>query len=67
MENVIFATTPESMARDGLTETVALWEDGLRTDIDSPAFEWWYFDAQPSRAPASRRPSMPISMMVPPL
>ncbi len=45
MKNVILTPTPEWMTRDGLTDTVALWEDGLRTDIDSPAFEWWYFDA----------------------
>jgi hypothetical protein len=46
MKNIVLTPTPEWMIRDGLTDTVALWEDGLRTDVDSPAFEWWYFDAR---------------------
>lgn len=29
----------------GLTDTVQVWEDGLRTDPNEKgAFEWWYFD-----------------------
>lgn len=42
---VIFATTPELLARDGLTESVQIWEDGLRADTGRGSFEWWYFDA----------------------
>jgi predicted secreted hydrolase len=42
---VILAAGPEFLERDGLTDTVALWEDGLRTDPDGDFFEWWYFDA----------------------
>lgn len=42
---IIYATDPESLTRDGLTETVAVWEDGLRADTGSGSFEWWYFDA----------------------
>ena len=45
MENIVLTPTPEWMVQDGLTDTVAPWEYGLRTDVDSPAFEWWYFDA----------------------
>jgi predicted secreted hydrolase len=45
MKNIVLTPTPEWMALDGLTDTVAPWEDGLRTDVDSPSFEWWYFDA----------------------
>lgn len=42
---VILSTTPELLARDGLTEIVVPWEDGLRTDTGRGSFEWWYFDA----------------------
>lgn len=42
---IIFALGPEFLARDGLTETVAAWEDGLRADTGPGNFEWWYFDA----------------------
>lgn len=45
MKNIVLTPTPEWMDLDGLTDTVAPWEDGLRTDVDSPSFEWWYFDA----------------------
>jgi len=45
MKNIVLTPTPEWMALDGLTDTVAPWEDGLRTNVDSPSFEWWYFDA----------------------
>ena len=44
-DRVTRATSPEFLERDGLTDTVALWEDGLRTDPDGDSFEWWYFDA----------------------
>ena len=42
---VIFGVTPEFLKRDGLTETIAPWEDGLRIDTGPGTFEWWYFDA----------------------
>jgi predicted secreted hydrolase len=42
---VIFGTTPEFLAREGLTETIQPWEDGLRTETGPGTFEWWYFDA----------------------
>ena len=42
---IIFAVTPEFLKRDGLTETIAAWEDGLRADTGRGSFEWWYFDA----------------------
>ena len=29
-----------------LKERVELWEDGLRTDYTTNAFEWWYFDCE---------------------
>jgi len=41
---VIFSATPEFLARDRLTETVASWEDGQRADTGRGLFEWWYFD-----------------------
>ncbi len=43
-KNVLLDPTPEWLAHDGLADQVALWEDGLRTEIDAPGFEWWYFD-----------------------
>lgn len=42
---VIFAITPEFLERDGLTESIAPWEDGLRIGTGRGTFEWWYFDA----------------------
>ncbi|MCX7608690.1 MAG: hypothetical protein N2049_05675 [Anaerolineales bacterium] len=42
---VIFAVGPEFLARDGLTETIQPWEDGLRAEPRRGTFEWWYFDA----------------------
>jgi hypothetical protein len=42
---VFMAVTPELLAREGLTETIAPWEDGLRIDTAPGSFEWWYFDA----------------------
>ena len=36
----------EDFQRLGLdTESVAAWEDGLRTDAAPGSYEWWYFDA----------------------
>jgi hypothetical protein len=42
---VIFGVTPEFLKRDGLTETIAPWEDGIRIDTGRGSFEWWYYDA----------------------
>ncbi len=42
---VYFGVTPEFLAREGLTETVQPWEDGLRAETGPGCFEWWYFDA----------------------
>lgn len=42
---VIFGTTPEFLAREGLSETIQPWEDGQRASTDRGSFEWWYFDA----------------------
>ncbi len=42
---ILYATTPESIQREGLTENVAPWEDGQRIDSGPGSFEWWYFDA----------------------
>lgn len=33
------------LKRNGLTETIEAWEDGLRADTGRGSFEWWYFDA----------------------
>jgi predicted secreted hydrolase len=42
---VFFGVTPDFLAREGLTETVQPWEDGLRAETGPGSFEWWYFDA----------------------
>jgi hypothetical protein len=42
---VIFGTTSEFLAREGLTETIQPWEDGQRAETGPGSFEWWYFDA----------------------
>ncbi|MBI3738752.1 MAG: hydroxyneurosporene dehydrogenase, partial [Chloroflexi bacterium] len=42
---VILSASPDILKRNGLTETVAVWEDGLRADTGRGSFEWWYFDA----------------------
>lgn len=42
---IIFGIGPEFLHRDGLTEAIAPWEDGLRADTRRGHFEWWYFDA----------------------
>lgn len=44
-KSIIFGIGPEFLQRDGLTETVAPWEDGLRAATGRGYFEWWYFDA----------------------
>ncbi|RME88277.1 MAG: hypothetical protein D6770_07385 [Anaerolineae bacterium] len=40
-----YATDPQSLRREGLSETIAPWEDGLRAETGRGSFEWWYFDA----------------------
>jgi len=42
---VFLGLTPEFLAREGLTETIQPWEDGLRAETGPGSFEWWYFDA----------------------
>ncbi len=42
---VFFGVTPEFLAREGLTDTIQPWEDGLRAETGPGSFEWWYFDA----------------------
>jgi predicted secreted hydrolase len=42
---IFFGVGPEFLRRDGLSETIAPWEDGLRADTGRGSFEWWYFDA----------------------
>lgn len=44
-KSVIVSASRELLERDGLTEAVALWEDGQRADTSRGFFEWWYFDA----------------------
>src|SRR5574341_69405 len=44
-KQIILSNSPELLARDRLTETVAPWEDGQRADTSCGSFEWWYFDA----------------------
>src|SRR6202166_2143589 len=40
------ASSPEDYERLGLSPTsIALWEDGARTDDSAGTYEWWYFDA----------------------
>ena len=40
------AASPADYARFGLDPTtIALWEDGARTDNRPGTYEWWYFDA----------------------
>ena len=42
----IFKKDKEELARLGISDQVAIQEDGLRTDPGKGYFEWWYFDAQ---------------------
>ncbi len=44
-KSITFCLGPEFLQRDGLTETVAPWEDGLRADTGRGFFAWWYVDA----------------------
>jgi CrtC N-terminal lipocalin domain len=40
------AATPEDFEHLNLTgASIALWEDGLRTDTKPGSYEWWYFDS----------------------
>jgi CrtC N-terminal lipocalin domain len=42
----ISGATDADYARFGIArDTIALWEDGARTDGSSGTYEWWYFDA----------------------
>jgi hypothetical protein len=38
------ATTPADFAALGLGQTIAVREDGRRTQSSADTFEWWYFD-----------------------
>lgn len=42
---VIPANSPDFLRREGLGESPAAWEDGLRIETGPGNFEWWYFDA----------------------
>lgn len=40
------ADRPEDYKKLGIeSNTIAKWEDGMRTDGDKGSYEWWYFDA----------------------
>ncbi len=42
----VTASAPADYERLGLSPTsIALWEDGARTDDSAGTYEWWYFDA----------------------
>jgi predicted secreted hydrolase len=45
MKNPKLKPNTEIITRERLTDKVSEWEDGLRTDVASDSFEWWYFDA----------------------
>jgi len=38
------AATPADFAALGLSQKIAIWEDGRRTPKSTDTFEWWYFD-----------------------
>ena len=42
---VILGTGPDFLDREGLTTSIATWEDGQRIGTAPGLFEWWYFDA----------------------
>ncbi len=44
-KTILLSASPELLKREGLTDAVAIWEDGLRADTGRGSFEWWYFDA----------------------
>jgi len=44
-KKIIFGTDEEAIAREGLSDSIEPWEDGLREDTGKGNFEWWYFDA----------------------
>ena len=69
-KSVIFAVTPEYMAREGLSETIQPWEDGQRASTGRGSFEWWYFDAHfddPGTDPAARGSTAVIVFATKPL
>src|SRR3989339_2135266 len=37
--------SPKHYEMLGLTEDIAVWEDGLRTAGKPGTYEWWYFDS----------------------
>jgi len=40
------ADRPEDYKKLGIEpKTIALWEDGMRTDGNKGSYEWWYFDS----------------------
>jgi hypothetical protein len=42
----VTASSPADYQRLGLSpSSIALWEDGARTDASAGTYEWWYFDA----------------------
>lgn len=43
---VIFGIGADFMKRDGLTDEIQPWEDGLRSHPERGEFEWWYSDAR---------------------
>jgi len=43
-EELHMAATPADFAAHGLTQKIAVWEDGRRTQKSDNTFEWWYFD-----------------------
>jgi len=42
---ILFGTGPDSLAKEGLTTSIAPREDGQRAATARGTFEWWYFDA----------------------
>jgi hypothetical protein len=62
-KKVIFGDTPEILAREGLTETILPWEDGLRAPTSPGSFEWWYFDAH-FDDPSSDQPALGCTAVI---
>jgi hypothetical protein len=53
---ILFGIGTESLADEGLSETVVPWEDALRASTGRGSFEWWYFDTHfddPATDPAA--------------
>ena len=45
-KTLVLGDSEAIMKKEGLGESVALWEDGQRCDTGPGFFEWWYFDAR---------------------